>query len=95
LEVDYISKNTCSCGVVASSCALDHQRRVLIASAVYLHLTTTQNAFVNSQNRNNQMIGCFRNRKVFFQSEIVLVKTITLYGTKRKHYSVNSETNTM
>jgi hypothetical protein len=49
LEIDDISKNSCSGGVISGSCTLDHQRGALIASAVYLHLIRRNDAFVTSQ----------------------------------------------
>jgi hypothetical protein len=42
LEVNYISKDAGGSGVVASSCALDHQRGALVTSAVDLHLIAAQ-----------------------------------------------------
>jgi hypothetical protein len=56
LEVDYVSKDAGGSGVVASSCALDHQRGALVTSAVYLDLMAAHNFFsVKSQTRDNQM----------------------------------------
>lgn len=56
LEVHYISKYAGGSGVVASSCALDHQRGARVTSAVYLHLIAAQKTlFVKSQTRDNQM----------------------------------------
>lgn len=56
LEIDYVSKDAGGSGVVASSCALDHQRGALVTSAVYLDLMAAQKFFfsVKSQTRDNQ-----------------------------------------
>jgi hypothetical protein len=51
LEINYISKDASGSGVVASSCALDHQRGALVTSAVYLHLIAAQKTFFWGKNR--------------------------------------------